>query len=80
MRWINAPDSYASRPLLALLPAEVETIAELLRKVRRDAEKKAEYYTGLHESGEATDRQQTLMVQYTEQVEFIDKFIQTLKQ
>lgn len=79
MKWINDPDSYASHQLLALLPAEAETIAGLLRKVRRDAEKKAEYYTGLHEAGETTDRQQTLMDKYTEQVAFIDQFTQTLK-
>ncbi len=40
MKWINDPDSYASRPILALEPEEAETIALLLKKTRNEAAKK----------------------------------------
>lgn len=74
MKWINAPDSYASRSILALELEEAETIALLLKKARNEAAKRFDHYCGLHEAGEATERQQTLMAKYGGVVDFIDKF------
>lgn len=79
MKWIYDPDSYASRPLLALSKGEAETIALLLKKARNEAAKRFDHYCELHEAGEATERQQTLMVKYEYLVDFIDKFTDMTK-
>lgn len=79
MKWINEPDSYASRPILALEPEEAETIALLLKKTRNETAKRFDHYCGLHEVGEATERQQTLMVKYGDLVDFIDNFTDMMK-
>ncbi|MBD5238354.1 MAG: hypothetical protein HDS64_01085 [Bacteroidales bacterium] len=74
MKWIKDPDSY-NREMLALTPEAAKTIANLLKKARRDAQKKYDYYKDLHEAGEATERQQTLMVQYESLFAMLHNFI-----
>lgn len=79
MKWINDPDSYANRPILALEPEEAKKIAMLLKKTRNEAAKRFDLYCGLHEAGEATGRQQTLMTKYGDLVDFIDNFTDMTK-
>lgn len=79
MKWINDPDSYASRSIFVLRPEEADTIALLLKKARNEAAKRFDHYSGLHEAGEATERQQTLMAKYGGLVDFIDKFTDMTK-
>lgn len=79
MKWIHDPDSYASRSILTLSPEEAKTIALLLKKARNEAAKRFDHYCGLHEAGEATERQQTLMVKYGDLVDFIDNFTDMTK-
>lgn len=74
MKWIKDPDGY-NRDLLALTPEAAKTIANLLKKARRDAKKRYDYYKDLHEAGEATERQQTLMLQYESLFELLNNFI-----
>lgn len=78
MKWIKDPDTYNS-DVLALSPETAKSIAELLQPVRRAVVKKWEHYNSLHEAGEATDRQQTLMFKYATQVELIDAFTNCIK-
>ena len=74
MKWIKDPDTH-NRDLLALTPEAAQTIANLLHKARRNALKRYEYYKDLHESGDATERQQTLMYQYESLFDLLDNFI-----
>lgn len=78
MKWINNPDTN-NRDMLALWPDTAETIAELLQVARKAAVKKLEHYSGLHEAGEATDIQQTLMFKYSAQIDLIDAFTSCIK-
>ncbi|MBD5240605.1 MAG: hypothetical protein HDS59_00760 [Barnesiella sp.] len=74
MKWIKDPDTYNS-DVLAISLCEAKIIAGLLKKARRDALKKYDYYKDLHEAGEATGRQQTLMDQYESLFELLNNFI-----
>lgn len=74
MKWIKDPDTY-NREMLALTPEAAKTIANLLKKARRDTQKRYDYYKDLHEAGEATERQQTLMFQYERLFELLNNFI-----
>lgn len=74
MKWIKDPDSY-NKELLALTPEAAKTIANLLKKARSNAKKRYDHYKDLHEAGEATERQQTLMVQYESLFEMLHNFI-----
>ena len=72
MKWIKDPAT--GREMLGLLPDEAHAVSSLLKYARRNAAKKFEHYSDLHEAGEATDSQQTFMVVYANEMEFIDKF------
>ncbi len=74
MKWIIDPGTY-NRNMLALTPETAKTIANILKKARRDALKRYDYYKDLHEAGEATERQQTLMLQYESLFELLNNFI-----
>lgn len=74
MKWIKDPDTYNS-DVLAISLYEAKIIAGLLKKARRDALKRYDYYKDLHEAGEATSRQQTLMLQYESLFELLNDFI-----
>lgn len=72
MKWLKDPAT--GRDMLGLHPDEAQTVARLLQTTRREAAKKYEHYNAIHEAGEATDRQQTLMAKYADEMGFIDMF------
>lgn len=72
MKWLKDPAT--GRNMLGLLPDEAATVASLLKVARREAAKKYEHYKDIHEAGAATDRQQTLMFKYADEIGFIDMF------
>lgn len=75
MKWINEPGEPLQ--MLALRTDEAKQVSQLLGTIRKDIERKYEKYKDLHESGEATERQQNLMFEYEEKLTLIDRFIKT---
>lgn len=74
MKWTHDPGE--PFPVLALNQNEAKLLTEILAQhARRSVRKKAEKYKDIHESGEATERQQNLMCKYEEQLDFIDNII-----
>lgn len=64
MKWLKNPTS--GENMLAFTKNEVADIAKLLKYARRDIIRRYEHFVGLHEAGEATERQQDLMFAYAE--------------
>ena len=62
--------------MLALRPNEAKAVAKLLLKQRNDIQKKYDHFEDLHLSGEATERQQSLMFEYEDILGVIDNFIE----
>lgn len=74
MKWTHDPGE--PFPVLALNQYEAKLLTEILdQHARGSVRKKSEKYKDIHESGEATERQQNLMCKYEEQLDFIDKII-----
>lgn len=62
MKWLN--NSESGEEMLAFTQTEAANIAKLLRYARRDVNRKYEHFKGLHEIGEASEKQQNLMFVY----------------
>lgn len=73
MKWLKNPSS--GENMLAFTKDEVTDIAKLLKYARRDIIRKYEHFAGLHEAGEATEKQQDLMFAYGELVMLIGTVI-----
>lgn len=74
MRWIYEPGQ--PYMMLALSPTEVKRIEMLLKKQLDKIEAKYEQYLDIHMSGEATVRQQNLMVEYEDLLETVKRFLE----
>lgn len=73
MKWVfeyGEPDQ-----MLALKPNEAKIVAGVLERSRRKLQKDYERYLDIHESGEATERQQTKLCEYEEILRIMDQFI-----
>ncbi|MDO3392245.1 hypothetical protein Q3C19_17470 [Bacteroides sp. ET489] len=74
MKWTHEPGEAFS--VLALNQDEVKRLVEVLAQhARKNVRMKYEKYKDIHDSGEATDRQNDLMFKYEEQFKLIDKII-----
>lgn len=78
MKWLKNPTS--GENMLAFTKDEVADIAKLLKYARRDIVRRYEHFVGLHEVGEATDKQQDLMFAYGELAMLIETVINEAKQ
>lgn len=78
MKWLKNPTS--GENMLAFTKNEVADIAKLLKYARRDIIRRYEHFVGLHEAGEATDKQQDLMFAYGELSMLIETVINEAKQ
>lgn len=57
--------------ILALSPKEVKSLGRELRPIINSLQKKYDYFKDIHESGEATERQQSIMVEYEDRLNFL---------
>lgn len=74
MKWTHEPGEAFS--VLALNQDEVKRLVEVLAQhARKNVRMKYEKYKDIHDSGEATDRQNDLMFKYEEQFKLIEKII-----
>lgn len=74
MKWTHEPGE--ALPVLALNQNEAKMLTEILAQhARRNVRKKYEKYKDIHDSGEATDRQNDLMFKYENQLNLIDNII-----
>lgn len=74
MKWTHEPGE--ALPVLALNQNEAKMLTEILAQhARRNVRKKYEKYKDIHDSGEATDRQNDLMFKYENQLNLIDDII-----
>lgn len=79
MKWTHDPGE--PFPVLALNQNEARMLTEILAQhARSNIRKKYEKYKNIHESGEATVRQQDLMFKYENQLKLIDNIILYSKQ
>jgi hypothetical protein len=75
MKWTNEPGEPFQ--VLAFNQDEVKILVEILKgRVRKEVASKYKKYKDIHEGGEATERQCTLMFKYEEQLNLIDKIIE----
>ena len=71
MKWTHEPGG--ALPVLELNQNEAKMLTEILAQhARRNVRKKYEKYKDIHDSGEATDRQNDLMFKYENQLNLID--------
>lgn len=54
---------------------EVKELARILKKPYKEAQRKLEKYMDIHESGEATDRQETILCNTEEILNFMKQII-----
>lgn len=74
MKWTHEPGE--AFLVLALNQNEAKMLTEILAQhARRNVRKKYEKYKDIHDSGEATDRQNDLMFKYENQLNLIDNII-----
>lgn len=77
MLWTNEP--HVPYPLLALTPHEVKILTSVLEKARKKIQKDYDKYLDIHESGDATERQQTRLFDLEDALNVIDIFIKNSK-
>lgn len=79
MKWTHEPGE--AFPVLALNQNEAKMLTEILAQhARRNVRKKYEKYKDIHDSGEATDRQNDLLFKYEEQLNLIENFLDYTEQ
>lgn len=79
MRWIKYPKAECpmySDTLLGLSTREVAILARVLRKQQGKCRKRWEHFNDIHESGEATERQETLRLEAEDELSVVDWFIE----
>lgn len=75
MKWINVFEEGRQQSFLRIDEFEVKKLAKILEKPYKESLKKLAKYRDIHESGEATERQQTIMMETEEAVKFMDNII-----
>ncbi len=74
MKWTYEPGELFS--VMAFTQDEVKILVQILSgKVHADIKKKFEKYEDIHNSGEATERQEDLKMKYEEQLSLIEYFL-----
>ncbi len=66
--------------MLAFTQKDVNDIAKLLKIARRDVSRRFEHFQGLHELGEASEKQQDLMFFYGDLLMLIESVINEAKE
>lgn len=61
--------------MLALKPKEAKVIAGILERSRKKLQKDYERYLDIHESGEASERQQTKLFELEDILRILNQFI-----
>lgn len=61
--------------MVSLRPEEAKVLAGLLQKAQKILQKKVDRYRGLMDGGEATERQQTILMESAEKLELLERFI-----
>ena len=61
--------------MISLRPEEAKVLAKLLVKIHQSLQKKFEKYRDILESGEATERQQSILFDTEDQLDVVERFI-----
>lgn len=77
MKWIQEPIPCTgyNESMLALHEKEAAMLADVLQKPLKDLRKRLEQLDDIHESGEATERQENRRCETEEKVLLIEKFM-----
>lgn len=75
MKWITVFEEGKQQSFLRLDEHEVRELVGILKKPYNEFVKKLEKYQDIQESGEATERQQTILIKTEETVSFINRII-----
>ena len=79
MKWTHEPGE--AFPVLALNQEEVKRLAGILEQhARNKVQRMYEKYKDIHDSGEATDKQNDLQFKYEEQLNLIENFLDYTEQ
>lgn len=76
MKWITEPipETGYSESMLALTPSEAGILAQVLRKPLKEHIKRLEHLDDVHDSGEATTRQEDRRLKLREVIAIIERF------
>ncbi|MCH5235531.1 MAG: hypothetical protein J1E16_09565 [Muribaculaceae bacterium] len=75
MKWIVVFEDGKQQPFLRLDESEVKELIKILKDPYKKALRKLEKYQDIHESGEATERQENILLQTEELVRLMDNII-----
>ena len=75
MKWIADFENGKQQNFLRLDEAEVKKLVKILGKPYKESLKKLEKYKDIHEGGEASERQQNILMETEEDVSFMERFI-----
>ena len=75
MNWITDFENGKQQNFLRLDEDEVKKLVKILKKPFKESLKKLEKYKDIQEGGEATKRQQTILVETEEDVKFMEIII-----
>ena len=77
MKWIKEPIPFAAyyEQMLALDEREAALLARILQKPLKEFRKRLEQLDDIHESGEATERQENRRCKTEEAVRILEKFM-----
>ena len=75
MKWITVFEDGKQQSFLRLEEHEVRDLVGILKKPYNEYVKKLEKYQDIQESGEATERQQTILVRTEETVSFMNRIM-----
>lgn len=75
MKWIADFENGRQQTFLRLDEAEVKKLVKILEKPYKESLKKLEKYKDIQEGGEATERQQNILMETEEDVSFMEIFI-----
>lgn len=75
MKWIIVFEDGKQQSFLRLDEQEVRELARILKKPYKENLRKFEKYQDIHDSGEATERQVTILMQIEEKLRLMDRII-----
>lgn len=75
MNWISDFEDGKLQSFLRLDVNEVRELAKILKKPYKESLRKLEKYQDIHESGEATDRQENILIKTEESLRFMERII-----
>ena len=70
---------HAYETTVCLTREESKALLPFFRNARKEVKKKYDKYDDIHESGEATERQENLRARYEEELESLDSILENIE-